>query len=44
VAHIVVGRSLQPWWRQVLFGSVPLTLLREARDADVHVVAFEDEP
>ena len=26
------------------FGSVPVTLLREARDADVHVVAFEDEP
>jgi two-component system, OmpR family, sensor histidine kinase KdpD len=44
VAHIVVGRSLQPWWKQVLFGSVPLTLLREARDADVHVVAFEEEP
>jgi two-component system sensor histidine kinase KdpD len=43
VADIVVGRSLQPWWKQVLFGSVPVRLLREAADADLHVVAFEDE-
>jgi len=43
VAHIVVGRSLQPWWKQVLFGSVLVRLLREAGDADLHVVAFEDE-
>jgi two-component system, OmpR family, sensor histidine kinase KdpD len=43
VAHIVVGRSLQPWWKQVLFGSVVVALLREAKDADLHVVSFEDE-
>ena len=43
VAHIVVGRSLQPWWKQLLFGSVLVTLLREATDADLHVVSFEDE-
>ncbi len=43
VAHVLVGRSLQPWWKQVLFGSVPVTLLREARDFDLHVVSFEDE-
>jgi two-component system sensor histidine kinase KdpD len=43
VAHVLVGRSLQPWWKQILFGSVPVTLLREARDFDLHVVSFEDE-
>jgi two-component system, OmpR family, sensor histidine kinase KdpD len=43
VAHVLVGRSLQPWWKQILFGSVPVTLLREARDFDLHVVSFEEE-
>jgi len=43
VSNIIVGRSLQPWWKQVLFGSVLVRLLREASDADLHVVAFEEE-
>ncbi len=42
VAHIIVGRSLQPWWSQVLRGSVVVRLLREATDFDLHVVSFDD--
>jgi two-component system sensor histidine kinase KdpD len=42
VAHIVVGRSLQPWWSQVLRGSVVVRLLREATEFDLHVVSFND--
>lgn len=40
VGHIVIGRSHQPWWRQWLGRSVPLRLLQEAHDLDVHVVAM----
>jgi two-component system sensor histidine kinase KdpD len=39
VGHIMIGRSHQPWWRQVLGRSVPLRLLQEAIDLDVHIVA-----
>ena len=42
VAHIIVGRSLQPWWSQVLRGSVVVRLLREATDFDLHVISFDD--
>ncbi|HEY4243913.1 MAG TPA: universal stress protein [Kofleriaceae bacterium] len=38
VGHVVIGRSHQPWWRQLLGRSVPLRLLAEARDLDVHVL------
>jgi two-component system sensor histidine kinase KdpD len=43
VERIILGRSLQPWWKQVLFGSVVMQLLREATDLDLHIVSFEDE-
>jgi two-component system sensor histidine kinase KdpD len=39
VGHLVIGRSEQPWWRQVLGRSVVLRLLREAHDLDVHIVS-----
>ena len=42
VGHIVVGRSHQPFWKQLLGRSVPLQLVREAGGLDVHVVATED--
>jgi two-component system sensor histidine kinase KdpD len=42
VGHVVVGRSLQPFWKQLLGRSVPLQLVREAGGLDVHVVATED--
>jgi two-component system sensor histidine kinase KdpD len=43
VGHLVIGRSHQPWWRQVLARSVPLRLLREASDLDVHIVSVGNE-
>jgi len=43
IAHVIVGRSLQPWWTQVLRGSVLTRLLREGGDFDLHVVASTGE-
>jgi two-component system sensor histidine kinase KdpD len=43
VAHVIVGRSLQPWWRQILRGSVLTRLLREGSDFDLQVVASTGE-
>jgi len=40
VGHLVIGRSQQPWWRQVLGRSVVLRVLHEATELDVHVVAL----
>jgi two-component system sensor histidine kinase KdpD len=47
VGHIVIGRSNQPWWRQLLGRSVPLRLVEEAKDLDVHIISMgnaEDRP
>jgi two-component system sensor histidine kinase KdpD len=44
VANIIVGRSQEPWWKQVLQGSVVIRLLREATEFDLHVVALEPTP
>src|SRR2546426_1698576 len=38
VVHVIAGRSMQPWWRQVLRGSVLTRLIREGTDFDLHVV------
>jgi two-component system sensor histidine kinase KdpD len=43
VGHIVVGRSHQPTWKQLLGRPVPMRLIREAHGLDVHVVATEGE-
>jgi two-component system sensor histidine kinase KdpD len=43
IAHIVLGRSLQPWWKQVLRGSVVTHLLRDGAEFDLHLVAASDE-
>jgi two-component system, OmpR family, sensor histidine kinase KdpD len=43
VAHIIVGRSLEPWWKQILRGSVVTRLLREGDEFDLHVVSFLDQ-
>jgi two-component system sensor histidine kinase KdpD len=40
VGHLVIGRSYQPRWRQLLGRSVPLRLVHEASDIDVHIVAL----
>src|SRR5262245_38482602 len=41
VGHILIGRSAQPWWRQLLNQSIMLRLVKEAADLDVHIVSFE---
>lgn len=41
VGHIVVGQSHQARWRQRLGLTVPLRLVRDAGDIDVHVVATD---
>jgi two-component system sensor histidine kinase KdpD len=43
VGHIVIGRSHQPWWKQVLGRSVPLRLVREAAGFDMHIVSLPEE-
>jgi len=43
VGHLVIGRSHQAWWRQLLGRSVPLRLLREAREFDLHIVSLAGE-
>jgi two-component system sensor histidine kinase KdpD len=43
VGHIVVGRSYQSSWKQLLGRSLPLRLVREASGLDVHIVATEEE-
>ncbi len=43
VGHIVIGRSQQSKLRQWLGRSVPLRLLAEATDMDVHIVTVTEE-
>jgi two-component system sensor histidine kinase KdpD len=43
VGHMIIGRSHQPWWKQIFGLSVPLRLVREANGFDVHVVSAPDE-
>jgi len=44
VGHIIIGRSHQPWWRQLLGRAVPLRLVREASGFDLHIVSVGGEP
>jgi two-component system sensor histidine kinase KdpD len=41
VGHIVIGRSLESRWKQLLRPSVPTRLVREATGFDVHLVSLE---
>ncbi|MDB4981507.1 MAG: Osmosensitive channel histidine kinase KdpD [Myxococcales bacterium] len=43
VGHVVVGRSYQPSWKQILGRSLPMRLVREASGLDVHVVSTEED-
>ncbi len=43
IGHIVVGRSGRPWWKQMFGRSIPLRLVREATQFDLHIVSLEDE-
>ncbi len=43
VSHIVVGRSHQAGWKQVLRPPIPVRLVQEASGLDVHVVSTDEE-
>ncbi|HET6281407.1 MAG TPA: universal stress protein, partial [Polyangia bacterium] len=43
VGHIIVGRSHQPWWRQLLGRSIPLRLVKDGGGLDIHIASLEDE-
>lgn len=43
VGHIIVGRSHQPWWRQLIGRTVPIRLVKEAEGVDVHIVSYEED-
>jgi two-component system, OmpR family, sensor histidine kinase KdpD len=43
IGHIVVGRSQQPWWKQWLGRSIPVRLVRQSAQFDIHIVATDDE-
>jgi two-component system sensor histidine kinase KdpD len=43
VGHVVIGRSHQPWWRQLFGRSIPLRLVREGQGLDIHIVSFEEK-
>jgi two-component system, OmpR family, sensor histidine kinase KdpD len=42
VGHVLIGRSHQPWWRQMFGRSVPMRLVREGEGLDIHIVSFEE--
>ena len=43
VGHIVVGRSLRPWWIQLIGRSFTLRLVREGGPFDIHIVSLDGE-
>jgi two-component system sensor histidine kinase KdpD len=43
VGQIIVGRSHQPWWKQVLGRSVPIRLVKEGVGFDIHIVSLDEE-
>jgi len=44
VTKILIGKTEQPRWRRLLFGSVVDDLLEQSGDIDVYVVRGEGEP
>jgi K+-sensing histidine kinase KdpD len=40
---VIIGRSMRPWWKQVLLGSVLTQLLRYGQEFDLHIIAATDE-
>jgi two-component system sensor histidine kinase KdpD len=43
VGQVLLGRSQQPWWRQLLGRSVPIRLVKEATDLDLYIMALDDD-
>jgi two-component system sensor histidine kinase KdpD len=44
VAHIIVGRSHRPWWKERFGRSMVARLAREAAGLDLHVLSTEEQP
>ena len=42
VGQIIIGRSHQPWWRQLMGRSVPLRLVKEGDGFDLQIVVHSD--
>jgi two-component system sensor histidine kinase KdpD len=40
IADIIIGRSQQGWWTQVIGRSVPLRLVQEAEGFDLHIISL----
>jgi two-component system, OmpR family, sensor histidine kinase KdpD len=43
VGQIIIGRSHQPWWRQLMGRSVPLRLVKEGNGFDLQIVSIPAE-
>jgi two-component system sensor histidine kinase KdpD len=43
VGQIIIGRSKQPLWRQLIGRSIPIRLVREAKQFDLYIMALEDK-
>src|SRR5262249_58170602 len=43
VGQIIIGRSKQPWWRQVIGRSITIRLVQEASLFDLYIVALEGQ-
>ncbi len=41
VAHLVIGRSSEPWWKRATGRSVMLRMVRMANDLDLHILALD---
>ncbi len=44
VTRIVVGKTAQPWWRQILFATVVDELLQLSGEIDISVIRGQGEP
>jgi two-component system, OmpR family, sensor histidine kinase KdpD len=43
VGVMIIGRSHQPFWKQLFGQSVPIRLVREAAGVDVYIVSLDEE-
>ena len=43
VSQLIIGRSNQPWWKQMFGRAFPVRIVREATDIDIHIVAFDKD-
>jgi two-component system sensor histidine kinase KdpD len=44
ITDIVLGRSAQPWYRELLGLTIPQRLLGRSQDLDLHILSLEEAP